>query len=298
MRMRRKDRFTFLALLMVVIVALPIFVGCDKENETEPITVVGGGPKRGEKSPGLILVHCECKGLSNIDDPYFVWDYRMIPLRAQASWYFHGINQNSYNDFNNLFQYLERINNDNTFFYKKDEIQGYDSISYNTNFIMALFEDFTDARVEALSDFDADHPAGSNLTEMAYLSYMSVYPYIREGYKLNENSIGNGPYKGIAEYEAEYRQHPGNSEAIDSTLSTYRLNFMPGFRYGVRDVFFNKKLSDIASDNLKLVHPVGLMYLSFTKKPAQTCKVRLSIDLHLRESSCPTRTVSVEMLIK
>lgn len=296
--MKTKAKIIITAIATVMFAALPLLTSCDKDDgKDENPLIVGNSPERSESMPSLILGYYECLGLNSLN-PQCVWDYRMIPLRAETGYFPSRVNRESYKDFKNLDQHLDRINNDNSFFLKKESIPDYDTICNNSNFIMALFEDFTDAKVEALTDFDAEHPAGSNLTEMAYLSYMSVYPFIQEGYRLNENSKGNGPYEGIAEYEAENRQHPENSEAIESALATYRLNFMPGQRYGVKNVFFHKKLSDIAKDNLRMLHPVGLMYLSFAKKPAKPCRIRMSVDLHLRESSYPTRTVSIELLIK
>ena len=85
--MKTKAKIIITAIATVMFAALPLLTSCDKDDgKDENPLIVGNSPERSESMPSLILGYYECLGLNSLN-PQCVWDYRMIPLRAETGYF-------------------------------------------------------------------------------------------------------------------------------------------------------------------------------------------------------------------
>lgn len=314
MKTKQSKRTALVALFAVMVAALSFLPGCGKEDPELPGQA---SPRFPDSGPHAVICYSECKGITvpYFMDSTYVYDYRMITFSGKdGNW----LNYNTFiiHDSDNkrvlsvdgagLRNYLHDINNDRGF---DETVEHYEDLYHSYAINKAFIEDYVGAGVEALTDFDPEHPAGSSLDDIAYLTYVSPYLYIQEGYKINERSMGNGPYPGIVALVEEWQDWPQDRkynegqknaalEAVHSTLMTKSM-----FGYGRKELCFHTKVSDVATNNLKLVNSradfYGCQYLSFAKKPTQTCKVRLTIKMHVRgRNDFPVKTFSHDFYIE
>ena len=179
-----------------------------------------------------------------------------------------------------LFNQLAKANNDRSFI--KDNIADYQTINVRLyGCSISIMEDITGAKIEALSDFDDNHPAGSSLNDIAYFSYCSFYKFIQSGYQINEETMGgNSVVPPVIESDQYY-----------TNLLAVMIKDSP---------FFSATPEDIAADPIKCltVSANKPFALRFTVKPEQACRIRVTFTVKLRMYDDSQRDVSAECVVE
>lgn len=274
MQQTKQKKCAQLLCMLTAFLSLVIMTGC-KDND---VPLVGHPSSRGflHFGPTLITEYCEFSAIKQSEE---VNDYRDILINESVGprvWEMTGNNGNGPEilipDVDTLsypkkgfFRKLSQMNHDTGF---KPGVPDYDiyCIYHNTDMQGAWIEDIINVQVTAKSDYNQSHPAGSDLSEVAYLSYITTYPYIQEGYLFNENSIGNGFHPSITGYGQESCYIGGNLELRNHI-----------------------KVKDITKNPLKMVGCFAR--LSLIEPPEQQCEIEIAITVQLRTGEYPARTL-------
>lgn len=290
----------------------PALISCSDEDQE----LVGKPSPRQDRDKSLIIFYSELTGLTEhtglLSDPdrsVYPFDYRAIPFMGTRQPKLRtSIYENKHIvDFNGkkvekrkVFYILRELNNDTTF----QESPHYKGLYHNTFLQGVWIQDFVDIRVEAVTDYDETHPAGSSLSEIAYLTYASCYDFIQKGYRFDNGEISNGVYLGLIEYSSELEKR-SMDEDIDATERKVKDDidyYTYGYGSKTHDSEFisHRRVSDIAADPLKCVmgHNYYRMLLSFAIPPAQPATVRMTIYLKDRIGFSTTTTVTREMNLR
>ncbi len=132
--------------------------------------------------------------------------------------------------------------------------QYYHDLSYNRYTVcgprIAVNDSISKIEIKTVADFDATHPAGSDITDLVACEYVSYYNYIQDGYKLS------GAKRDWPQEWHEYSEIEGAE--------------------------MNKKnLADISYDNTKLLAP-NLM-LKFKKHPSKSGEYSFNMIIRFKE---------------
>ena len=131
-----------------------------------------------------------------------------------------------------LFNMVAEHNGDTSF---SSSVAHYDVVKENQWLrVGIMLEDVIDIQVTAV--YDAAHLAGSSLTEMAHVSYCTVYPFVRNGYVFDQWSTGAGFYPACFE----------SATATDDNIrSCFHEN--PAAGHAMRELMHNCLASEIPS---------------------------------------------------
>lgn len=284
--MKQSALYKTVVSLLLVLIALPLCISCN--DDADPT------PPNGQASPRVDFdsIHPLVLSYSNMletwSDTTSVLDYRYI--RGADAWRGLDIRLGSdvpyypYSDtmsHKELFRYLMNINNDTCY---KEGVEYFREMYHNSHLQRVYIEDIVDLQVTAVTDFDKDHPAGSDLSDLCYLSYGSSYKYVQEGCVFNERSIGNGIYPALREY---YETGPVDTiwwrkGRWDGVLNKHC------WERGVREILNHIKVADIKNNRLKMVSGLEPT-LSFSVKPAQRCKIEITRTIQIPGGIFPAR---------
>ena len=135
----------------------------------------------------------------------------------------------------------------------------------------AAIEDITGVQVTARTDYNANHPQGSSLTEITNVTYSSTYPFIHAGYDLTPTSKGNSPHPLMLEV------------SLKEIESSNALNIRP------TDAFWwHCKATDIPGNPLKMTY--CMLALSLEEAPAQEAVIEVAVTVQMRGGEYPART--------
>ena len=178
-----------------------------------------------------------------------------------------------------LFEKLAKSNSDESFFYgKTPDYDMIDARFYGCAF--TVMEDIIGVKIEALSDYDATHTAGSSLNDIACFNFCSFYNFIQSGYQLRGATAGNSILPPVIENNQDL------TEIFDYELKNY-----PYFSVAANELAENP-IRCLAVDSSK---PFALR---FSTGPAQECRIRITFTLKVRALTLPAREVSAECTVK
>lgn len=197
-----------------------------------------------------------------------------IPGYAELIWYDTGRCSRK-----KLFNMVAEHNGDTGF---SSSVAHYDVVKQNRWLrVGIMLEDVIDIQVTAVDDYDAEHLAGSSLTEMAHVSYCTVYPFVRNGYVFDQWSTGAGFYPACFE----------SAMATDDDIrSCFHEN--PAAGNAVRELMHNCLASEIPSAPLRMVQGMYGFWLSLDAMPDRECTVEVSITVQLPGGEYSARTLS------
>ena len=130
----------------------------------------------------------------------------------------------------------------------------YNDLSYNRYTIdgprTAINDSIYKIEVYTVENFDASHPAGSDISDLIECRYISYYDYIQSGYKKEDKDVGQ--YIAMTEY------------------------------WGIEGAKMLKdELTKINNRNTKLIAPT--LVLKFKKEPENKGKFQFNLVFHLEE---------------
>lgn len=179
-----------------------------------------------------------------------------------------------------IFSMVAEHNGDTSF---SSSVAHYDVVKQNQWLrVGIMLEDVIDIQVTAVDDYDAAHLAGSSLTEMAHVSYCTVYPFVRNGYVFDQWSTGAGFYPACFE----------SAMATDDDIrSCFHAN--PAEGHAMRELMHNCLASEIPSAPLRMVQGTWGFWLSLDSMPdREWCTVEVSITVQLPGGEYSARTLS------
>ncbi len=302
----KRELKVLLGLLTIIMTAFIIMPSCSEDDDM----IVGQPSPRGflHHGPTMVITYTEFAGLDPDTVLNDIYDYRKITLRETESGWLGERNiiipdiPLSYNT-KGLWKFLCNENGDTAF---NENVALYDTIYHNRTLQCSFIEDVQRVQVTALTDYDGNHKAGSSLDDIAILSYVTLYPYVKEGYKINERSIGNGVYPPRVEYEMEYCK----ANYPDDDPERYIQNqFYPSyfgiFYFGIGHGRFNRELfhhclvGEITKDNpIRMMGSYAINSISFAHAPEQECRIKVAITVQMRGGKYPAKTLTAEYRVK
>ena len=294
--MKREPK-VLLGLLTIIMTAFVIMPSCSDDDDM----IVGPPSPRGflHLGPTMVISYYEFAG---IEQDTSLNDYRRILLRSTDSGWLGERNiiipdiPLSYNT-KGLWKFLCNENGDTAF---NENVALYDTIFHNTTLQSSYIEDIQRVQVTALTDYDGNHKAGSSLDDIAILSYVTLYPYVKEGYKINERSTGNGVYPPRGEYEMEYLKATDPDDA-----ERYFQNELYPSYFGIGKGGFNRELfhhclvGEITKDNpIRMIGRHAINSISFSYAPEQECRIKVAITVQMRGGKYPAKTLTAEYRVK
>lgn len=271
---RIKNKALAIAVVVFACMATLMMQGCkDKDDEPQD-------PETGCWDPiftknTLVSDYLELRAFNSY--PEIVYDYRCLALIPDKGPMFNGhfLEMRGMERLEGRFEELCQLNGDTCF---SESLPCYAPIRSTNDWVIALQEDVTDIQVTALSDYSTAYPAGSSLTEITNVSYLSYYPFIQAGYVFNESSKGNGFHPLAYDYNPE-----------ENLVTSFSRHVFGG--YQVRDLMNHCKATDIPANNLKMVSGDAFFWLSLDSMPDQECLVEVAVTVQLRNGAEPARTV-------
>lgn len=257
------------AILAVMVTLLPSCAEDDPDIPGYPT------PRNETSAPSLVMFYKHLVGLYESGKPF---NHKLLIIGCEAGKF--DIQLSSPVVFNDdleripdtsaEYNQLRQLRGD-TCFYRTvdDDIRDGLFIFNNANMQQAFVEDIIAIDIIAETDFDDNHPAGSSLTDMVYVTYTSYYDFIQNQYQYNENGFGNGLYPGIPTHpKTDYPQY-------------IQIDGRGGF-YTPEDLkcTYHRRLTEISSENpIIMVTQCWPPFLSFETAPKTECSVEVRLTL-------------------
>lgn len=279
-------------LLLLVAMLLGLIVSTSGCKDDTDLPLPGQASPRTTEDTNLVLTYKELRGIKPEES---LSDYRSVVLQGVAGLPLWKSDEEGnprpaesltpYDSLYNrkgLYESMTELNGDTEF---KEGVEHFREFFHNGYFQGAWLEDIIDVQVTAVTAYDALHPAGSSLSDMAYLSYNTIFPFIREGYRFNENSIGNGYHPAYLEYYADV-------EDISQGMTCMKT--------GDKELRHHIKISEIAANPLRIVSCDRLnpFVISFAGQPDGECAVKIAITVQLRGGEYPARILTATCNVK
>lgn len=287
------NRIIMLVCMILLALSTVLISSCTADDDLGPDAGIRS-PRRYQITPSLAGEYHEFIGFKEWDG---VEDYREIHLSYKPgprAWEKNGWAPADIFLFEDTLSYkrdwlFERLNEargDTCFYYKNFSVGETNwLIAENTTYDMIFMEDFIKVEVKAITDYNSSHPAGSSLSEIAYLSYQSLYDYVQSGYVYNEYTKGNGCHPWMTSWFIPDSLYDPTVVHYDNGKHFYHFDS-------------HRRLSEISPDNpLKMlsVHTFGL---TFSEKPDQECEVELTVTAQIPLTEYPSKTYSTRIRVK
>lgn len=265
-----------------------VLVGCSNE---EPIP--GSPTARGNNYQGrsLVLFYHEISKIASTPKDE-TSDYRNIqvvlggdvvasengwgtaePLYAQSG-------DNLSQQRKELFEQLSTMNGDTTYI---ASVPLYRQLYHNQFLQQAAVEDIVKIEITATSDYNEVHRKGASLTDIANVTYFSIYPLVQERYAFNSLSTGNGAHPLYMEADSGFfknvRPCAGNYNMLD-----------------IQEIIFHCKVSDVTTNPLKMT--TAQLVLSLEEAPAQEAVIEVTVTIQMRGGEYPARTYKQTYKVK
>ncbi len=267
--------------LLMVILGLQVFTACEDDPKPGP----GVPSPRLTDFPSLVQIYTKMKDLPTSQN---VLDYRVIRIAD----YWEGEELNilpeipfyAYSDsisHKELFNYLTTVNNDTCFHEGVEYYEVGNVLFHNMLLQISYIEDITDLQITAVTDFDAEHPAGSNLEDICYISYGSVDKYVHSGYSFDQ-AMANGLYPLYHEYAQENLKDFRAAVYLEEAEKHC-------WKMGMKEIMYHELASEVNPE-----HPLKMLAgfpptLSFTHKPNQKCQIEVTRTAQIPGGKFPAR---------
>lgn len=197
MKRMKQNAARLAAMLAAVIMLCMGMASCSEEEDKVPNNSIGHFvpyfPTRlyylNEFSE--LLVHPFLFDPDIISDEWSDYPNGQVPMARYYPKIFVKPTAQSYFDYRETFSLA-----DNPFYryqtkgWTKETADGYETLSKMDRSM--FYNEIEGIDVYTLEDFDDLHKAGSKLNDIIMLQYMSFYNYLKSGYKINEETCGNG----------------------------------------------------------------------------------------------------------